>query len=243
MTDKYKLLREAIEDSIRKTDKPQLTEVDKATREQIWRLCEEGFINLGNEHALTSFGLECRVKQVFESMKFDVTPGRDGMEDLIVPVPDGFQPPSGRPHRPLVLEVKSSRKLYISRDDLRQLDDWVFELSGEEKARKHGLGGGGGIDYMAIVSHGMLTSGSRPAFHPSPHKGVLVFNGPIGTPFSARTTRCLGPNEEEFAYRRDFCIIPFDTLLKYLEECQKDTSVNKEVWNQIQSTAGLLSFE
>ncbi len=109
MIDKYKLLREAIEGSIKKIDKPQLTEVDKATRGQIWRLCEEGFISLGNDHALTGFGLECRVKQVFESMKFDVTPGRDGMEDFVVPVPDGFQPSTGRPSLRLVLEVKSSR--------------------------------------------------------------------------------------------------------------------------------------
>ena len=243
MTDKYKLLCEAIEGSIKKIRKPQLAEVWKATKRQIERLCEEGFISFGNDYALTSFGLECRVKQVFQSMKFDITPGRDGMEDFIVPVPDGFQPPTGKAHYPLVLEVKSSRKSYISRDDLRQLDDWVFELSGEEKARKYGLGGGGGLDYMAFASHGMLTSTSQPAFHPSPHKGVMVFNGPIGTPFSERKTRCLGSDQEEFAYKRDFCIIPFDILLKYLGKYQKDSSTRKQFWDQIQLTAGLLSCE
>ena len=96
---------------------------------------------------------------------------------------------------------------------------------------------------MAIVTGGMRTRGSRPAFHPSPHKGVMVFNGPTGTPFLERTTRCLGPNEEEFTYKRDFCIIPFDVLLKYLEKYQEDTSAKNQFWDQIQSTAGLLSFE
>lgn len=240
-TDKYKSLREAIEGSIKKIGEPQLADVWKTIERQIARLCEEGFISFGDDHALTSFGLECRVKQVFQSMKFAITPGRDGMEDFTVPVPDGFQPPTAKPHNPLVLEVKSSRKPFISRDDLRQLDDWVFELSGEEKARKHGLGGGGGPDLMAFVSHGMLTSDSQPAFHPSPHKGVMVFNGPIGTPFSKRRTSCLGSDIEEFAYKRNFCIIPFDILLKYLETYQRDSSTRKQFWDQIQLTAGLLS--
>ena len=103
------------------------------------------------------------------------------MEDFVVKSPFDYEP-----SKPIVLEVKSSRKQHISRDQLRQLDDWVFELSGEQEARKYGLQGKGGIDTLAFVSHGMVTRESRPRYHPTPHKGVFIFNGPVGTPFNKR---------------------------------------------------------
>jgi hypothetical protein len=161
--------------------------------------------------------------------------GRDGMEDFVV------QPSKeASPATPLVLEVKSSKKPHIARDDLRQLDDWVFELSGEERARKHGLGGGGGFDPLSFVSWGLLSRQSKPVFHPTPHKGILIFNGPVGLPFSQRTTDCIGANDRDFVAKRNFCIIPFHTLLHYFAECAKNTAVKAHFWSELHSTAGIL---
>ena len=154
-------------------------------------------------------------------------PGRDGMEDLVVDPPNGFSPP-----KPLVVEVKSSRKPNISRDDLRQLDDWVFELSGEEDARKHGIGVPG-----AIITQGLGAVGR----HPTPHKGVMVFNGPLTVPFDLRTGS-LGANEEEFARKRSFAIIPSATLLACAKAIDARRDRRSEIWSAIHVCEGLFSL-
>jgi len=238
MSDKYNFLREAIRHEVRKIQSPCFDEVLKILNMEIECLCREGLISFGSDYSLSGFGLECRVKEIFEKMGFEIIPGRDGMEDFVIKAPHVATAVT-----PIVLEVKSSRKPHIARDQLRQLDDWVFELSGEQKARKHGLGGGGGIDPLAIVSGGMITRKSKPVFHPTPHKGVMVFNGPLGLPFSQRTTDCIGPNEADFVDNRNFCIIPFDVLVSYFEEYSISTEVKNQFWSQIHSTAGLLSYE
>ncbi|MBI4701993.1 MAG: hypothetical protein HY744_12720 [Deltaproteobacteria bacterium] len=45
----------------------------------------------------------------------------------------------------------------------------MFELSGEEEARKHGLGGG--VDPLAVATGGFA---SQRRHHPTPHKGVML---------------------------------------------------------------------
>jgi len=174
MADKYSSLREVIRSEVRKIDSPFFDEVIKTINTEIECLYIEGIISFGNDYLLSGFGLECRVKDIFKKMGFEIIPGRDGMEDFVIKAPNGVTPTT-----PLVLEIKSSRKPHITRDELRQLDDLVFELSGEQQARKHGLGGGGGPDYLALASWGLLSRQSKPVFHPTPHKGVLIFNGPI----------------------------------------------------------------
>ncbi len=78
--------------------------------------------------------LEIRVEQTFQHFGYSVTPGRaDNLEDRIIEA--RYQPTTK-----LVLEIKSSTKGSVpGMDDLRQLDDWVFSLSGEEEERRQSL--------------------------------------------------------------------------------------------------------
>lgn len=193
-------------------------------------LVESGEIVLGHDKDLTGHSLEIRTKILFEQMGFEIRKGRQGLEDFVIE-----PPPNARPNEPLVLEVKSSRKPNIERKSLRQLDDWVFDLSGEEKARKEGLGGDADIE--AMVFGGMSTSKKK---HPSPHKGVMIFNGPIGIDFDKRNTSCVNENDIEFIEKRNFCIVPFGVLILYAEAYLKDNSIKEALWDKIHKTAGLL---
>lgn len=235
MVDKYESLRKSLRSELERIDTPLFPEVTQTINTELEGLCTDGVIAFGNDYSLSGFALECRVKEIFRKMGFEVTSGRDGMEDFVVQSPDGTSPAT-----PLALEVKSSRKPHIARDELRQLDDWVFELSGEGQARKHGLGGGGGPDHLAFVSWGLLSRQSKPVFHPTPHKGILIFNGPRGLPFSQRTTDCIGANDTDFVDKRNFCIIPFHILLHYFAEYVKNTAVKGLFWSKLHCTAGIL---
>ncbi|GMV17109.1 MAG: hypothetical protein AMXMBFR56_53330 [Polyangiaceae bacterium] len=144
--------------------------------------------------------------------------------------------PGGDPSKPCVLEVKSAKGVGPTRSDLRQLDDWVFELSGEEKARKQGLGGG--IDTLAMAHHGVLTSRQ---FHPSPRKGVMVFNGPLGTEFQSRPRDWLGANEKVFADKRDFAVVSFEVLLAWHERIANGAQSVGRFWSLLHETSGVLS--
>ena len=237
MSDKYQPLTDAILREIQKIKNPDLRKLQKVIETKVEYLCEKGLISFGHDYSLTGLGLECRIKIIFQKMGFSISRGRDGMEDFVIKVPESL-----KPNTPIVLEVKSSRKPIITRDELRQLDDWVFDLSKEERARKYGLGGGGGVDPLAIVSQGMITRESRPRFHPSPHKGVMVFNGPIGSPFQKREIECLSQNDEEFVNKRNFCIIPFNILISYFEEYQTNNDIKSHLWEQIHLTTGILPF-
>lgn len=226
MTDQYSELRRAIRRAIEGIKRPLFSEIHKTFKSEVASLCNDGLVNFGHDYALTDFGLECRVKEIFQRMGFQISSGREGMEDFVVSAPVG-----AKPDEPVVLEVKSSRKPNIGIDELRQLDDWVFNLSGEERARKHGLGGGYAIVRLML-----------PHRHPSPHKGAMLFNGPIGTPFNERPSKCINPNHEDFIEKRNFCIIPFSVLLSFFGEYQQNSSLNNHLWEQIHNTSGVLSL-
>jgi hypothetical protein len=195
-------------------------------------LTDNGYLGLDPDPHLTGYSLEIRIKRIFISLGFNITRGRVGFEDFIVHPFDG-----AIPKEPLVLEVKSSRRPKISRDDLRQLDDWVFDLSGEERARKQGLGGGIDIDPLALVTKGMVSSPKR---HPSPHKGVLIFNGPVGVPFGDRPSSCINENDIDFIEKRNLCIIPINILPTYFDEFQIIPQVFNALWVFIHFTIGQL---
>lgn len=195
-------------------------------------LAESDEIALGNDKDLTGAPLEVRTKIIFEKMGFEIREGRLGLEDFVVQ-----PPPNVQQNEPIVLEVKSSRKQNIDRDNLRQLDDWVFDLSGEEKARKEGLGGG--PDPMALASEGLLTSKKK---HPFPHKGVMIFNGPIGEEFDARKADCINPNDVEFVVKRNFCIIPLPILIAYAKSYTKNVSIKETFLGCIHKTTGILDM-
>lgn len=165
--------------------------------------------------------LEIRVQQLFESVGFDIRPGREGKEDFVITAKGNDTPTDN-----LVVEVKSGKKRPIDLDDLRQLDDWVFDLSGEEQARKHGLGGGYDI---SVEFYDGYTSTQH---HPTPHKGIMIFNGPIGKPFPERSDPILHPNQLEFAHKRNFCVIGLEDLVDLIEQDRT------HLWETIHSTVG-----
>lgn len=235
MDDIYYNLRNAIKTVIGTTEKPLLHKLMQNVRSELENLCEQGVISFGPDHSLTGLDLECRVKEIFKEADFDIIRGREGMEDFVI-----NPPPNVKFNDPIVLEVKSSRKPHVMRDELRQLDDWVFELSKEEEARKHGLGGKGGPDPLAFASYGLLSRQSKKVHHPTPHKGVMIFNGPIEQPFSNRNFYCISPNDRDFVDKRNFCIIPFQVLIKYCEGFFNAPEKKQEFWDLIHSTAGTL---
>jgi hypothetical protein len=197
-------------------------------KKELGNLADQGILALGPDHQLTGTALEIRVRILFEFAGFAVNPGRPGQEDFVVLPPGG-----GRAQDPCVLEVESHRNPAVVRDDLRQLDDWVFDLSGEEQARKEGLGGD--LDPVAIVTGGLMTERHR---HPSPHKGILVFNGPIGVPFSQRPISCVHPNDAVFIEKRNFCVIPLHKLIQSVGDIQSGTLSQGAFWEQLQAAAG-----
>jgi hypothetical protein len=206
-------------------NKAKITNVGKAQEylvESLKRLQQSGAIELEPDHNLSGISLELRVQQIFKNSGFDIKEGRPRMEDFVITPKEDFEN-----RDPIVVEVKSSRAPQLSLDDLRQLDDWVFDLSGEEKARKSGLGGG--LDSLAIATNGYV---SRPRRHPTPHKGLLIFNAPVGLPFTERSPQVLHPNQTEFAMKRNFCVIAINELVDLVNDDPK------KVWTILHETIG-----
>jgi hypothetical protein len=190
-------------------------------KDEIIKLQMGGYLALECDESLGGLSLELRVFQLFSDKGFDIDWGRPDKEDFLV------RPNASMSGHPLVIEVKSSKSPRPKLDNLRQLDDWVFSLSGEEQARKDGLGGG--VDSVAIALDGYMTSKQ---YHPSPHKGVLVFNGSLGISFDQRSRPLLDGNTKDFAEMRNFCVISLDDLIELLR------SDEVSAWNAIHETVG-----
>jgi len=177
------------------------------------------------DYSLEGEDLTRRVQEILKQMGFNVEKGRPGKEDLIIRKPS-----------PVVIEVKSRRnKEGILYEHLRQLDDRIFELSGEEEARK-----GNVPVFKPTWSYGKSVIGGSSFNHPKPHKGVLIFNGPTSIPFHARSGSCLPPNQKDFVEKRRLCIIPFATLIKYYERYKEDASASDTLWGKMLSTVRVL---
>ena len=211
-------------------NKPLFDEAFRRIQKDLIQLASEDLLRLGPDYSLSGVPLEIRTKQLFKSMGFKISDGRPGLEDFVVDPPSD----SSIADR-VILEVKSSRKPQIERDDLRQLDDWIFDLSGEEGARKRGLP----VGVSAIVTGGF---GVSPRKHSSPHKGVLVFNGPINTPFEERAQTCLGQNDNDFVNKRNFCILPLADLISYSVTVQRGKKRSIEFWELLHSACGLFQL-
>lgn len=222
----------AIQSHVRNCPGEPLAVVSRAIQRELRRLAELDLLSLGADKDLTGESLEVRVFLLLRAMGIQVTRGRQGFEDFVAAPPEG-----AIPNRPLVIEVKSDRKPSVQREDLRQLDDWVFDLSKEEIARKNGLGGG--IDVLAIATDGMLTSTHH---HPSPHKGVLIFNAPVGVPFDQRASPPLSTDELAFAQKRNFCIVPISELIEITQAIQQGRKTLLDAWKVIHDTCGILGL-
>ena len=195
-------------------------------------LVQRGTVRLGPDHELGGDGLTVRVRLVLEEMGLTVRVGREKLEDLVVSVPDFAEPSI-----PLVVKVKSGKQPGPSRTNLRQLDDWVFELSDESRVRKLGIQNQG-------HRRNWLSKGAVQAapIHPTPHKGVLLYNGPLGQPFEDRATSILNANETEFAIARSFCVISMPCLLSWALGCAESPNVLETFWSEVQSCMGELSY-
>jgi len=125
MTNIENALREALREAVRGQVGASVMDVQRVLWDELHRLCDEGKVAPGEDPSLSGRPLEWRVQGILQTMRFCVRKGRECLEDLVVD-----PPPECAGSDPLVLEVKSSRKPCLARDDLRQLDDWVFDLSG-----------------------------------------------------------------------------------------------------------------
>jgi hypothetical protein len=210
----------------------KLDDMRDAIKLKLWELAEDGQLSLGLDHWLTGDNLEIRVHLLFQEMGFAINRGRPGLEDFVV------TPPSGaKTALPLVIEVKSERKPQISRDNLRQLDDWVFDLSQEDVARKNGLGRG--FNALAFISDGLIASAT---FHPNRHKGVLIINAPLSIAFGQRGVDPLASDELAFAVKRNFCVITIQELVAIADAVRDNSKDNLEIWEAIHRKCGILSF-
>lgn len=231
--DERHAFRSTVRNAIAGSTSSKYDDILDLVNDELRDLVRQGIVGYGADHILAGDALEARVRQLLEGMAFVVNDGRSDLEDFVLPVPAGF-----KPDVPVVLEVKSSKKSASpNRDDLRQLDDWVFELSGEEKARKEGLRLGMG-HLQAMQDYRIVYS--PPVNHPTPHKGVMIFNGPNELPFDQRRPNWLGANEEQFAIKRNFCIISLESLVAWSSKYAVDPKSTLAFWQAIHATAGVL---
>ena len=214
-----------LKDMLISAGKTNVASAEIFLRNELKLLQKDGELALSDDKDLTGLSLEIRVKQLFLDLGLNIIDGRSGKEDFVV-----ISNQTEEHKDNLVIEVKSSRYQAPKLDDLRQLDDWVFDLSGEEVARKDGLGGGLNIIYgHSFGSNMVFTSGER---HPTPHKGVLVFNGSVGVSFEERGSSILHSNQIEFVEKRNFCVISIDNLISLMSGGMSET------WSTLHRTIG-----
>ena len=187
-------------------------------RKEVEALAGEGVLDLGPPFTAGGDVLEFFVKHAFRKGGFQVADGPPGEHDALI------QPPANATVKmPVVLEIKSAKVSTPARADLRQLDDWVFDLSGEAKIRRGGT--------MSINEFGRWLTR---------HKGMLVFNGPLGAPFHQRASDWLGQNEAVFAEKHHLCVARFDHVLEWCALAEADESRRLLFWKTIAQTGGPL---
>lgn len=232
MGDKYSGFRKAIKQELQELDLPKIAEVRKALDKELHELLRDGVVLPGLLHKLGGKELELYVWYIFDDMglKVELKKCDESKWDGIV-----LHFGELEPQKPIVLEVKSGGGKSPKMDNLRQLDDWVFQLSGEEKARKNGLGGEATL--TTIATGGRFVD---KYYHPTPYKGVMVFNGQLGKCFEDRDGDWLEENQSEFVQARDFCIIPLECLICWSEQCKENSTTVGDFWSKIHSTSGIL---
>jgi len=187
---------------------------------------------MNEDYQLEGKELELRVQSLLEGIftRGSVRKGRKSREDLIITPPRSF-----KPSYPLVVEVKGSRRKSPTIENLRQLHHWVSDLSQEGEMRRTSLRGAPTPRANSISI--------RPVGHPNPHKGVLVFNGPVDKPLEERDDNWVGYNELKFAKDNALCLVSLKCLLEWWEEIQKQKelrSIAHQLWRKIHETDGVL---
>ncbi len=232
MTPKTESISDAITALVEASKVRSFDKLYEQFEDAIYGLVQKEVVHLKSDYQLGGRALEIRVRLILEGMRLIVRNGRNSTaEDWIVDVPS-FALNS----MPLVIEVKSGRKgVGPTQENLRQLDDWVFELSGEDKIRKRGY-------IKQDPNRSYKTKGAIQPLptHPSPHKGVFLYNGPLDTVFEQRKTPMLSPNEKQFAEKRSFCVISLNCLLSWSAACKESSEILKDFWHRVQACTGEL---
>ena len=233
MKDSLDGLRKELSDFVTGISTNLYTDLSNQFRDLLNKMARKGLVDIGSDAGLRDDALELRVRMLFERAGMEVADPRPAKEDLVVepPTDSGF-------YIPLVIEVKSSSKAIPSVDGLRQLDDWVFDLSGEKGVRKRGLclwntprSGIRGVSIGAM---------QPPHIHPRRYKGIFVFNGPRGKPFENRPDYWLQEEQRQFAEDRGFCLISLQTLIAWAEACHNNYMCLRQFWQKIYETNGIL---
>lgn len=198
-----------------------------------------------DDYKLTDKELQCRIGELFSTLdcKVVIEP-RFVKDDLLIEPPTDWLP-----QIKIAVEAKGPKsKERLTTRDLRQLDDWVFDLSGEKDIRRRSL-----IRWknpllreqdIGTPELGMTileTAGAVPysPVHPSPVKGLLVFNGPTNKSFEDRSADWFPSNERKFAEIRSFCVLSLESLLRWVEACEYDDQLKQLFWLQLHETFGL----
>ena len=134
-----------------------------------------------------------------------------------------------------VLEVKSASKNWGNLAHLRQLDDWVYDISGEETLRKATPG-----DIQAVATMGYMTQSDEVAA--KRYKGVFVFN-PRGRSMSEALSPQWPSGLEEFAKKRGFCLMTFAQLLGCVGLHESRQVQVEDILSVIQATEGPLDWQ
>lgn len=131
-----------------------------------------------------------------------------------------------------VLEIKSHETKGALLKDLRQLDDYVFTLSGEEKMRKERP------EQVICLIWGKvhIEPSSRP---PDPHRGVFIINHCY-----LKKERCnpFHHNIIKFAEKRALCLIDWPTFLNIKKKFDKGILSSDEIFEKIYNTWGILQL-
>ena len=196
-------------------------------------LVNDGKIFYRNDEYLGGKALEIKVRYILKQMGFKITFDKNVDSDGIITPNDIF-----KIKKPIVIEIKSGKTNSPTRTELRQLDDYIFELSGEEKARKEGLGNSG-LKYNPLQNlYGQGFEKQKKHFHPTPHKGLMIFNNTAGTLFNDNFHFELGFNEREFSNKRDICVLSYKELLDYSKLVLDDKMMLEDLWKLIHETVG-----
>jgi len=233
MNNKYLKLRKIIRDGVCSIGTMDIQHCLENVSKEIENLYGEGLLLVEHDYMLTGTALEIRVKNLFSKMDYGIQNGRSGLEDFVI-----YPPTDTLRKEPIVVEVKSANKPSLTIADLRQIDDYVFDLSGEEIIRKRPPNNPNTFYLSAGLPPG-------PDRHPTPHKGVLIFNGPISIEFSKRgeTDNILHPNHLDFISKRNICVIPFKRLIdrqSLYDGAENKQKFQAEFWDQIFGTEGIL---
>lgn len=200
---------------------------------KIERLVNEGKIFYRHDEYLGGKALEIKVRHILKQIGFKITFEKNIDSDGIIRPNEGF-----KIKKPIVFEIKSGKSNYPNRTQLRQLDDYIFELSGEEKARKEGLGDAS-LKYDPIHNiYGAGFAKQKKLYHPTPHKGLMIYNNTEGTFFKDNFLFEIGFNEKEFSRKRDICVLSYKEFLDFSKRVIDKNMQLEELWNLIHTTVG-----